>query len=91
MNILRKLLDRAEVVPADVALLDRHHLERAPGVGKHSLEIIGAWLRSHGLELQGGSVGMCSTSVSRHQKKLLRVIDYLEHRGYEVRRIGSGV
>lgn len=85
-NILRNLLDRPEVTPADAAALDYRAVERAAGVGKHSLDIIRTWLQAHGLDLAEVPGGEPRPVVPRRQRKLQRAIHYLEEQGYEVRR-----
>ncbi|WP_319244643.1 hypothetical protein [uncultured Propionivibrio sp.] len=85
-NILRNLLDRPEISPADVAPLDYRVVERAAGVGRHSLDIIRAWLQAHGLDLTNAPGCQPPPAIPRRQRKLQRAIHYLEEQGYEVRR-----
>ena len=84
-NALRHLLDQPVVHPADVARLGYRALERAPGVGKQSIEIIIAWLRSHGLDLAGRPTLSANPRVLQRKRKVERAISYLREQGYEVR------
>ena len=84
-NALRHLLDQATVTPADVAHLSYRTLERAPGVGKQSVEIIVAWLRANGLVLAGQPTLTHNPRVLQRQRKLERAISLLRANGYEVR------
>ena len=84
-NALRHLLDRASITPEEVARLDYKTLERAPGVGKQSIEIIRAWLRRHGHELAGQPTTPSRPRVEQRKRKLERAIKYLREHGYEVR------
>ncbi|MFT3850230.1 MAG: hypothetical protein QM739_16635 [Propionivibrio sp.] len=83
-NALRHLLDHATVTPEEVARLDYRTLERAPGVGKQSIEIIRAWLRHHGHELSGRPTTPARPRVEQRKRKLERAIKYLRDHGYEV-------
>jgi hypothetical protein len=83
-NALRILLDKPNFTPEEIASIDYRTLERAPGVGKNSVAIIGAWLRSHGQELKGLPVAAVNQREVQRQRKLERAIDYLHWHGYEV-------
>ncbi|MEI7613014.1 MAG: hypothetical protein WCK63_08905 [Betaproteobacteria bacterium] len=85
-NALRLLLSKPSITPQEIAGLNCHVLERAPGVGKQSLAIIRAWLNSHGYELSGQPNVSSNKRQVQHQKKLERAIEYLRRHGYEVRR-----
>jgi hypothetical protein len=85
-NALCLLLNKPNFSPEEVAALDYRTIERAPGVGKHSLAIIRAWLNSHGYDVKGlPTVGANPREVQR-KRKLERAIDYLRWHGYEVHR-----
>ena len=84
-NALRHLLDQPVVHPADVARLGYRALERAPGIGKQSIEIILAWLRSHGLDLAGQPTQPTNPRVQQRRRKVERAIGYLREQGYDVR------
>jgi len=51
-NALRRLLNKAEIKPEDVAQLGLGRLKRAPGLGTKSLELVLIWLEQHGYELR---------------------------------------
>ena len=51
-NALRKLFDRREFTPAEVAALGYRRLQQASGIGNKGLAAIAAWLRHHGFELR---------------------------------------
>lgn len=85
-NALRLLLDKPDVSPAEVAALSYRALERAPGIGSHSIAIIGAWLHAYGYELAGEPRPPPTHRVEQRQRKLERAIDYLRWHGYEVHR-----
>jgi hypothetical protein len=84
-NALRHLLDQSTITPEDVAKLSYRTLERAPGVGRQSIEIILSWLRQHGLELAGQATPVANPRAMQRQRKLERAINYLRELGYEVR------
>ena len=85
-NALRLLLAKPVIRPEEVAMLDYRVIERAPGVGRHSLEIIRAWLRAHGYELNGPPLLVPDQRRLQRQRKLERAINYVRDHGYEVRR-----
>ena len=84
-NALRHLLDQPVVHPADVARLGYRALERAPGIGRQSIEIILAWLRSHGVDLAGHPSQSANPRVLQRKRKVERAISYLREQGYDVR------
>ena len=86
MNALRLLLAKRTVSPEEVSIIDYRVLERAPGVGKKSIEIIRAWLNSQGYELSGIPKEAVNQRVIQRKRKLERAIDYLRWHGYEVHR-----
>ena len=85
MNALRHLLDRAQVAPEEVARLGFGVLERAPGVGRQSIEVIRVWLRKHGLDLQGQARETHRLRDAQRQHKLEQAVRLLQKYGYEVR------
>ncbi|MEI7432510.1 MAG: hypothetical protein WCL27_18855 [Betaproteobacteria bacterium] len=86
MNALRLLLAKRIVSPEEVAVIDYRVLERAPGVGKKSIDIIRTWLNSQGYELSGIPKEAVNQRVIQRERKLERIIDYLRWHGYEVHR-----
>ena len=85
-NALRLLLSKPVISPEEVAKLDYRVLERAPGVGKKSIDIIRAWLNSQGFEITGLPESTVNQRVVQRKRKLERAIDYLRWHGYEVHR-----
>lgn len=85
-NALRLLLDKPSFTPAEIAAINYRVLERAPGIGKNSLAIISAWLRSYGYELKGLPAVVVNPREAQRLRKLERAIDYLHGNGYEVHR-----
>ena len=85
-NALRLLLDKASITPEEVAAIDYRILERAPGIGRKSIDLIGAWLNSHGHEVAGLPPLTVNPRTAQRNRKLERAIEYLRWHGYEVRR-----
>lgn len=56
-NALRKVFDRPDFTPGEVALLGHRRLERADGIGQKGMATIIEWLRCHGYELAGDTLG----------------------------------
>ena len=50
-NALRKIFDRPEFTPLEVAALGYRRLQQAEGIGQKGLQAITLWLQRHGLEL----------------------------------------
>jgi hypothetical protein len=86
-NALRLLLNKPGFSPQEVAALDVRVIERTPGIGRKSLEIIDHWLRSHGYRLSGLPRQQSSRRQQLRQRKLEEAIELLRLSGYEVRRI----
>lgn len=85
-NALRLLLGKAVISAEEVARLDIRVIERAPGIGKNSLRIIGDWLNGQGYTFSGPPDAGSSKRLVQRQRKLERAIDYLRENGYEVHR-----
>ena len=85
-NALRLLLNKPSISPQEVAALDLRVIERAPGIGKKSLGLIDAWLRSHGYALSGYPRTQTVPRWERKQKRLNQAIELLRVYGYEVHR-----
>jgi hypothetical protein len=88
-NALRLLLSKPVISAEEVARIDYRVLERAPGVGKKSIDIIRAWLHSQGYELNGLPQVSANPRLVQRKRKLERAIDYLRWHGYEVHRSGQ--
>lgn len=87
-NALRLLLEKPSFSPQEIAALDRRVIERAPGIGRKSIELIDTWLKSHGYALQGTSNPVAGRRQERKRRKLQQAIDLLRVHGYEIRRPG---
>lgn len=85
-NVLRNLLDKPEISPEEVATLGYRVIERAPGVGKQSLDVIRKWLGHYGLDLSGIPANDPDSLAQRRRRKIESAIGYLKAHGYEVRR-----
>lgn len=86
-NALRLLLNKPSISPQEVAALDARVIERAPGIGRKSLELIDDWLRAHGYRLAGLPARHVNRRQERRQRKVEEAIDLLRVSGYEVRRV----
>lgn len=91
-NALRKIFDRPDFSPEEVARLGHRRLQRAEGIGRKGLQAIVEWLREEGYELQcepPAQSSRNSASVSRDQKKLEKAMRILRTHGYAVLRVGN--
>jgi GNAT superfamily N-acetyltransferase len=91
-NALRKIFDRPDFSPEEVARLGHRRLQRAEGIGRKGLQAIVEWLREQGYELQcepPAQPSRNSASVSRDQKKLEKAMRILKTHGYAVLRVGN--
>ena len=86
-NALRLLLNKSGISPQEVAALDVRVIERAPGIGRKSLELIDAWLRGYGYQLSEAPSRPSNRRQQSKQRKVEEAIDLLRVCGYEVRRI----
>lgn len=75
-NALRKILERSTFTPEDVAELGYRRLEKADGIGHKSLDIILAWLREYGYELQPPPAPPFFAMTQRAQKRMKKNIDF---------------
>lgn len=94
-NALRKIFDRQEFSPEEVAGLGYRRLQLAEGIGRKGLGAIIAWLQNYGLTLK--AVEINEPVPNRRPKKLTRNIEQavrlLRLHGYEVlpkQRLGDG-
>lgn len=87
-NALRKILERPSFTPEEVAKLGYQRLEQAEGIGQKSLDIILAWLRKYGYELQPPPAPPIFSGSLRAQKRMKKNIDFalriLRANGYTV-------
>jgi len=87
-NALRRLLNKAEIKPTDVAQLGLARLERAPGLGAKGLQRVLVWLEQHGYELRpAAKVERPGTSrQGRVHRRLEQAQHLLEQWGWQVKR-----
>ncbi len=85
-NALRLLLNKPSFSPQEIAALDVRIIERAPGIGRKSLDLINAWLKSHGYALSGVPRATLGNRQILRQRKLQQAIELLRGSGYEIRR-----
>lgn len=85
-NALRKIFDRHEFSPEEVAQLGYRRLQQAEGIGNKGLTAITAWLQLYGFELKPPEV--LSPSRGAVPKKTRRSIEQavrlLRTHGYDV-------
>ncbi len=84
-NALRLLLNKASISPQEIAALDIRVIERAPGIGRKSLDLINTWLESHGCALSGVPRLTLGNRQIQRQRKLEQAIELLRGSGYEIR------
>jgi len=86
-NALRKIFDRPDFTPSEVARLGRQRLERAEGIGRKGLATITEWLRRHGHELAGDGRCLRSadvTPVAQGTRKIEKALRVLQSHGYTI-------
>lgn len=81
-NALRKLLDRPDFTPAEVAALGFRRLQLTRGLGRKGLDNVLAWLRHHGHDLEPLPT-RCADGGRRNQR-IERAIHLLESQGFVV-------
>lgn len=88
-NALRKIFNRNEFTPEEVAALGYRRLQLAEGIGQKGLESISAWLQDYGYRLAVPEVTQPSkqnTLSSSTKKSLEAAIRRLRTHGYEIYR-----
>lgn len=87
-NALRRLLNKAEIKPIDVAQLGLARLERAPGLGVKGLWRVFVWLEKHGYDLRPvAKVERPGTNrQGRVDRRLEQAQHLLEQWGWQVKR-----
>ncbi len=96
INVLRRLLNRAEFRPQDVARLGLDRLESAQGLGVKGLVNVLAWLDAQGYDLRPQEVIV--NRESERQERLNRRLEQAQHLlelwGWQVKRpegdVGAG-
>lgn len=90
-NALRKLFDRPEFTPEEVAKLGYRRLQQAEGIGQKGLNTIQTWLRDYGFEVQPDpQAHQGGKRISRRQQRDLdSAMRVLQAHGYVVQRSGD--
>ncbi len=89
-NALRKLFDRPEFTPAEVAALGYRRLQQAEGVGQKGLQAIAAWLQVYGCVLKPPEAAADEQKrPGRTRKNIEQAVRLLQTHGYLVREAGE--
>jgi len=91
-NALRKIFERPDFTPEEVAALGYRRLQRAEGIGRKGIVTIVEWLREFGLELQSDPRSQPSRdpdALSKDLKKVEKAMRILRTHGYAVLRVGQ--
>lgn len=85
-NALRKIFDRHEFSPEEVALLGYRRLQQAEGIGSKGLLAIAAWLAAYGFELKPPEENPAARAVvpRKQRRSIEQAVRLLRHHGYEV-------
>ena len=91
-NALRKLFDRPNFTPEEVAALGYRRLQQAEGVGQKGLDTILAWLRDYGFDLQPPQPRPAAPKESgaASRRSLEGAMRLLRINGYGVHRLDGG-
>jgi hypothetical protein len=92
-NALRKLFDRPDFTPEEVANLGYRRLQQAEGIGQKGLSTIQAWLREYGFEIEPDpqTLRQRGRRLSRRElKDLDSAMRVLRAHGYVVQRTEEG-
>lgn len=88
-NALRKIFERANFTPEEVARLGHKRLHQAEGIGQKGLEVIVAWLANYGYELkasESAANGKSNEIPKRMKRSLESAVRILRINGYIVYR-----
>lgn len=84
-NALRKIFDRHDFLPEEVALLGYKRLQQADGIGSKGLAAIAAWLGNYGFELKPPPLPVNTCPVpKRTRHSIEQALRLLRTHGYEV-------
>lgn len=84
-NALRKIFDRLEFSPAEVAELGYRRLQQADGIGNKGLAEIAEWLHHHGFELKRPEAAQPNQNVPRKSRQSIEfAVRLLRTHGYTV-------
>jgi len=87
-NALRKIFDRHDFSPEEVAALGYRRLQQAEGIGNKGLVAIYAWLKLHGFELKPPDVSNLPKQElpKRMRRNIESAVRLLRNHGYVVLR-----
>lgn len=90
-NALRKIFDRHEFTPEEVAMLGYRRLQQAEGIGNKGLAAITDWLGLHGFELKPPEVAGVSRQPlpKRMRRNIESAVRLLRTHGYVVQQGGD--
>lgn len=85
-NALRKIFDRPQFTPEEVAALGYRRLQQAEGIGAKGLSAITGWLEAHGyqLPLPTPPAGGSSVVPKKTRRTIEMAVRLLRTHGYEV-------
>lgn len=84
-NALRKIFDRHDFLPEEVALLGYKRLQQADGIGNKGLAAITEWLGHYGFELKPPPVPLQPGPLPRRTRQNIeQALRLLRTHGYEV-------
>lgn len=84
-NALRKIFDRHDFLPEEVASLGFKRLQQADGIGSKGLAAITAWLSHYGFELKPPPVPLQAGPLPRRTRQSIeQALRLLRTYGYEV-------
>jgi len=84
-NALRKIFDRHDFLPAEVASLGYKRLQQAEGIGSKGLEAITTWLQRYGYELKPPPVNSSASHLPKRVRlSIEQALRLLRTHGYEV-------
>ena len=90
-NALRKIFDRHDFLPEEVAALGYKRLQQAEGIGTKGLAAITAWLDSYGFELKPPPLSAhAGVAPKRTRQSIEQALRLLRTHGYEVVPLSSG-
>lgn len=90
-NALRKIFDRPQFTPDEVAALGYRRLQQAEGIGNKGLASIADWLQTHGHELKAPPplASEPQTPPRKSRRMIEMAVRLLRTHGYEVQPGGT--
>lgn len=90
-NALRKIFDRPEFTPEEVAALGYRRVQQAEGIGNKGLAAITAWLSRHGYELRAPEPQDPAPAIrNKNRRSIEMAVRLLRTHGYVVLGDGDG-